>query len=185
MNLQIERTPRRLRRELAAWQRGAIGLLALSAATNFAICGLYAAERSKAEKAEAVRDQAVSEYAALALQAAQESEAREVQKAAYEALEGYRYIGECTVTYYCCEAYKHICGTGDGVTATGLPVEPGMVAVDPEVIPLGSQVIIDGTSYLAADTGVQGLHIDVAVPSHAEALEMGVRTADVWIVPTK
>ena len=92
-------------------------------------------------------------------------------------------LGDFTVSYYCCEKRPHICGTGDGLTATGVPVAPGIVAVDPEVIPLGSTVIIDGTSYLAADVGalVKGNHIDIAVATHDEALEKGVGTAEVFL----
>ena len=93
-------------------------------------------------------------------------------------------LGEFTVTYYCCEAYPHICGTGDGLTATGVPVEPGICAVDPEVIPLGSTVVVDGTSYLAEDVGggVHGSHIDIAVATHAEALALGVDTEEVFLL---
>lgn len=92
-------------------------------------------------------------------------------------------LGEFKITYYCCEAYPHICGTGDGLTATGVPAEPGICAVDPEVIKLGSTVIIDGVEYLAADVGgaVKGKHIDICVESHAEALELGVKTAEVFL----
>jgi len=92
-------------------------------------------------------------------------------------------LGEFKLTYYCCEAYPHICGTGDGLTATGVPVEPGICAVDPDVIPLGSTVIIDGVEYLAADVGsaVKGNHIDIAVETHAEALELGVGAAEVFV----
>lgn len=92
-------------------------------------------------------------------------------------------LGEFLATYYCCEAYPHICGTGDGLTATGVPVAPGVVAVDPAVIPLGSTVVIDGQEYLAADTGglIKGNRIDIAVETHAEALELGVRTVEVWL----
>lgn len=91
-------------------------------------------------------------------------------------------LGEFLATYYCCEPYAHICGSGDGLTATGAPVAPGVVAVDPAVIPLGSTVVIDGTEYLAADTGglIKGNRVDIAVPTHAEALELGVRTVEVW-----
>ena len=31
-------------------------------------------------------------------------------------------IEGCTITYYCCELRPHICGTGDGITASGAPV---------------------------------------------------------------
>ena len=102
----------------------------------------------------------------------------------YEELGQYRYIGECRITHYCCESKgnPHICGTGTGLTATGVPVAPGMVAVDPDVIPLGSTVIINGVPYLAADTGVSGYAIDIAVPTHDEAIDMGTYQADVWII---
>ena len=113
-----------------------------------------------------------------------EEASRAQATANYEALGQYRYIGECRITHYCCESKgnPHICGTGTGLTATGVPVAPGMVAVDPDVIPLGSTVIIDGIPYLAADTGVSGNAIDIAVPTHDEAIDMGTYQADVWII---
>lgn len=94
-------------------------------------------------------------------------------------------LGEFLVTYYCCEQRPHICGTGDNLTATGVPAAPGIVAVDPAVIPLGSTVLIEGQAYLAADTGglIKGNRIDIAVETHAEALELGVRRTEVWVVP--
>lgn len=190
--LTLQGTKTRLTRTLISWQLGAIGLMALAVLVNMALMARIAAlENARKEDAaqyqdqlawaEHVRDMAVQELGALSLRQAEERQAREAQAEAYAALEGYRYIGECTITAYCCEAYEHICGTGDGLTATGLPVSPGMVAVDPKVIPLGSTVVINGQKYLAADAGVTGLCIDVAVPTHEEALELGVRTAEVWI----
>ena len=183
--LTLQRTNVRLSRELISWQTAAIGLLALSAAVNMVLVNWISRQearyREQIEAAEHVRDLAVRELGAMSLQWAEEQQAREAQAEAYAAVGGYRYIGECTITAYCCEAYEHICGTGDGITATGLPVAPGMVAVDPEVIPLGSTVVIDGQKYLAADTGGTGLCVDVAVLTHGEALERGVRTANVWI----
>ena len=190
--LTLQGTKTRLTRTLISWQLGAIGLMALAVLVNMALMARIAVlENARKEDAaqyqdqlawaEHVRDMAVQELGALSLRQAEERQAREAQAEAYAALEGYRYIGECTITAYCCEAYEHICGTGDGLTATGLLVSPGMVAVDPKVIPLGSTVVINGRKYLAADTGVTGLCIDVAVPTHEEALELGVRTAEVWI----
>lgn len=113
-----------------------------------------------------------------------EEAARAQAMANYEALDGYQYIGECTITHYCCESNgnAHTCGTGTGLTATGIPVAPGMVAVDPKVIPLGSTVIIGGVSYLAADTGVSGYAIDIAVQTHDEAIELGTFTSEVWVL---
>lgn len=97
-------------------------------------------------------------------------------------------LTDCTVTYYCCEKRPHICGGGTGKTATGTDVTAGRsAAVDPGVIPLGAEIFVDygdGVlhSYIAEDTGsaVGGAHIDLAVETHAEALELGVRTAKVW-----
>ena len=190
--LTLQRAKTRLIRELTSWQIAAIGLLVLSVLVNTAMAAWItslevwrqeeaAQYREQIEEAEHIRDLAVQELGAMALQQTKEQEARAVQAAAYEAAGIYTYIGNCTITAYCCEPYKHICGNGDGITAAGLPVAPGMVAVDPEVIPLGSTVIIDGQKYLAADTGVTGLWVDVAVPTHDEALALGIWTADVWI----
>lgn len=183
-----------LRLEVCMWQRAAAGLLVVSVACNMALYGLldhrsarHAQEvdklHSEVRAAELIRDHAVRELGGLAVEIAREREARTEQAAAYEAIGFWEYIGECTVTAYCCESYPHICGTGDGLTATGIPVSPGVCAVDPKVIPLGSTVIIDGQHYLAADTGgaVKGLHVDVAVATHREAEAFGVQAADVWV----
>ena len=115
---------------------------------------------------------------------AQAKQARAAQAAEYEAVGAWEYIGECRLTAYCCEPYAHVCGTGDGLTATGIPVTPGIAAVNPAVIPLGSTLIIDGQRYLAADVGgaVVGQTVDIAVATHQEAVEFGVQRAPVWIV---
>lgn len=100
-------------------------------------------------------------------------------------------IHDCIVSYYCCERYPHICGTGDGITATGSEAKPWVTcAVDPTVIPLGSTVSIDygdGETFecIAEDVGqwVQGAHVDICVAGHQEALELGLRLAEVrWEV---
>ena len=96
-------------------------------------------------------------------------------------------IEDVTITFYCCEERPHICGTGTGITASGRRVTPYVsCAVDPDVIPLGSTVMLEYNGemvYLRADdTGgaVNGNHIDIAVSGHQEALSLGVKTADVW-----
>ena len=96
-------------------------------------------------------------------------------------------IENCTVTFYCAERYKHICGTGDGIAADGTPVLPWTTcAVDPSIIPLGSTVMVDlGDGYglrtlVANDTGVKGNHIDICVPTHDEALRLCIHTSTVY-----
>lgn len=190
--LTLERSKERLTRALVSWQAAAIGLLALAVAVNIGMMArintLEAARledvaqyQAKLESAERTRDLAVQELGALSIRQAREQEARAELAAAYEMIGEYRYIGECTITAYC--PCAECCGHwADGMTATGLPAGPGIVAVDPEVIPLGSTIIIDGLKYLAADTGVKGLHVDVCMADHASTVEAGVETAKVWVV---
>ena len=179
---------RALRRSLDAWKRAAIGLLVLAVLCNVAQALVHNCLRGQLEQelqlAEESRDNALQELAAVSLATAQEKQARAAQAAEYEAVGAWEYIGECRLTAYCCEPYAHICGTGDGLTATGIPVTPGIAAVDPAVIPLGSTLIIDGQRYLAADVGgaVAGQTVDIAVATHQEAVEFGVQRAPVWIV---
>lgn len=47
------------------------------------------------------------------------------------------------------------------------------VAVDPDIIPLGSTVTLGGKEYIAADTGVYGYTVDVLM-SHEDAAQAGV-----------
>jgi len=189
--LTLRRSLARRTRERDCWKTGALGLLTLSAVVNAAFASALMDTRAflasveeqyqvQLQQAERTRDQAVRELRTLALQTAEARQALMEQAAAYEALENYRYIGECTVTAYCpCE---QCCGRwADGLTATGIPAGPGVVAVDPDVIPLGSTVVIDGQRYLAADTGVNGLHVDICLPDHRDTIAFGVQTAEVWI----
>ena len=100
-------------------------------------------------------------------------------------------LDDVTVTHY--DPCVKCCGKTDGITATGVPVTPYYtVAVDPEVIPLGSEVLVDYGDgvihyYRAEDTGggVKGKHLDLCVTDHTEALTLGVRQATVWFLPTE
>jgi 3D (Asp-Asp-Asp) domain-containing protein len=95
--------------------------------------------------------------------------------------------GEFKLTHYCCEVREHICGTGDGITATGVPVTAGWTcAVDPSVIPYGAEIMVDYGDrvefWKAQDCGgsIRGNHIDLAVETHIDALEMGITSAAVY-----
>lgn len=86
-------------------------------------------------------------------------------------------------------AYGPDCAGCSGVTATGMDVSSGtqkVIAVDPNVIPLGSRVWVEGYGEaIAADTGgaIKGNIIDVLVPSEAYAADnWGRRTVKVKIL---
>ena len=86
------------------------------------------------------------------------------------------------ITAYCpCEL---CCGKSDGITATGtIATEGRTIAVDPTVIPYGTEVIIDGNTYVAEDCGgaIKENRIDVFFESHNAALEWGVKELEVII----
>lgn len=92
-------------------------------------------------------------------------------------------LGEYRVTAYCaCE----ICcpGTSDGLTYTETVATEGRtIAVDPEVIPLGSIVEVNGNKYIAEDIGgaIKGNRLDIFFNSHEDALEWGVQYHDVYL----
>lgn len=82
---------------------------------------------------------------------------------------------------------------GLGITATGTRATPGRtIAVDPNLIPLGSRVEIlcptfpelNGV-YVAEDTGgaIHGHHIDVCVSTKSYAAEVGVREIFLAVLP--
>ena len=99
------------------------------------------------------------------------------------------YIGTYKLTHYCTEKRAHICGTGNGITATGTKVTAGRtIAVDPSVIPYGTKVYIEGYGWrVAEDCGgaVDGKHIDMAVDTHSQAISMGTKTSGVWMLVKK
>lgn len=90
---------------------------------------------------------------------------------------------EMIVTAYC--PCKECCGKADGITATGTQATEGRtIAVDPEVIPYGTEVVISGEKYIAEDCGeaIKGRRIDVYFDSHAEAKAYGVKeTTCTWV----
>ncbi len=76
-------------------------------------------------------------------------------------------------------------------THLGTEVRPGVIAVDPRVIPLGSRVMIkypDGHTEhaVAEDTGgaIKGQRIDVAKWTVAEANHFGIKPVKVYVMKT-
>ena len=94
-------------------------------------------------------------------------------------------IGDFTVTAYCpCD--KCCPGTSDGLTYTEtIATEGRTLAVDPEVISLGSIVEVNGVNYVAEDIGggaVKGKHVEIYFNDHNEALEWGKQLLPVYMV---
>ncbi|WP_164670611.1 G5 and 3D domain-containing protein [Virgibacillus doumboii] len=80
-------------------------------------------------------------------------------------------------------AYSADCTGCSGYTATGINLNANpnakVVSVDPSVIPLGTKVWVEGYgTAVAADTGggVNGHHVDIHLPTRADALAYGTRT---------
>ncbi len=79
-------------------------------------------------------------------------------------------------------AYTAFCDGCSGITRTGqnLRKNPNqkVIAVDPDVIPLGSKVHVEGYgTAIAGDIGgaIQGNRIDVFIPSQSDAMDFGRR----------
>lgn len=70
-------------------------------------------------------------------------------------------------------------------SALGLPLERGIVAVDPDVIPLGTRLYVEGYGpAIAADTGgaIKGNRIDLFFEDPAEVEKFGMKTVKVYIL---
>lgn len=91
-------------------------------------------------------------------------------------------LGEYMLTAYCpCSGCSANWGTK---TSTGKVTEQGRtVAVDPEVIPYGTVLVINDMQYIAEDCGgaIKGKRIDVYFDKHEDALEFGVQYAEVFV----
>lgn len=86
-------------------------------------------------------------------------------------------------------AYTAYCPGCSGITATGINLKSNpdakVIAVDPDVIPLGSKVWVEGYGYaIAGDTGgaIDGNRIDVFIADRGEALDWGRKTVKVKIL---
>ena len=135
-----------------------------AAATRAAyVASLRAQERLRAEQVRSVESQA---------QAAQQK-SETLQQPTLRPPTGKRQL---TVSATCYDL--------SGRTATGLPVGPGIVAVDPSVIPLGTRMYIPGYGNgVAADVGggIKGNIIDLWYAAFAECATWGRRTVTITI----
>jgi uncharacterized protein YabE (DUF348 family) len=95
----------------------------------------------------------------------------------------YQYTKELTLE---ATAYTDI--PGDrwyGITASGAPTFVGMVAVDPNYIPLGTKLYVEGYGVaIAGDTGgaIKGYKIDLFFDTSSEVYQFGRRNRQVYIL---
>lgn len=110
----------------------------------------------------------------------------------------YKKVIEAKATAYC--LCKKCCGKSEthpeyGVTASGLKIIPGtgmkVIAVDPNVIPLGTKVYIEGLNgakdygyAIAADTGsaIKDLKIDLYMETHEKAYQWGRKQVKIYVI---
>lgn len=86
-------------------------------------------------------------------------------------------------------AYTAYCKGCSGITYTGLDLRKNpdkkVIAVDPNVIPLGSKVEVEGYGVaIASDIGsaIKGHKIDLFMPSREDALKFGRRTLTITVL---
>lgn len=96
----------------------------------------------------------------------------------------FKTTGYCHCSKCCGQWSPEVTGRAASTASGTTPTAGRTVAVDPDVIPLGSTVIIDGVSYIAEDTGsaVDGNVIDIYFNSHSEACNWGVRYKEVTYI---
>ena len=103
-------------------------------------------------------------------------------------------IGEYRLTAYCgCSKCCGIWGENRPLDENGKPIvytanmtvakEGVTIAADINVLPYGTEVIIDGHRYIVQDRGgsITGNRIDIYFESHQTALEFGVQYKEVFI----
>ena len=82
-------------------------------------------------------------------------------------------------------AYLPTDGSVEGITATGIPARHGIVAVDTDVISLGTRLYVPGYGLaLAADVGgaIVGHKIDLCMEDYSEAIRFGRRPVQVYVL---
>lgn len=191
--LLIERRKAREARETAQeWRRNAVLALILATLTAGVAVAISVRAFAAEEPATPLSAPAVTDDGRLPGDDTPAQEPEEPENELIEAalLARATVLEDVTVTHY--DVCQRCCGKTDGITASGMQATPYVtVAVDPSVIPLGADVLVDygdgDLQYYRADdtgSGVKGSHIDLCVSSHEEALRLGIRTATVyWVNP--
>ena len=130
----------------------------------------YEKERARVEaKAEENREQAKKE--------------EEARKPKLRSLGTFTLTAYCTCKKCCGKNSPEVTGKPSRTRSGTSPVQGRTVAVDKNVIPLGTHIFINGHEYVAEDTGswVEGNDVDIFFNSHREALIFGVQKAEVFV----
>ncbi|ATW24466.1 3D domain-containing protein [Candidatus Formimonas warabiya] len=108
---------------------------------------------------------------------------------AYFSLAGFQIGSPVTVTATAYDACIHCCSKNDGITKSGTKaVAKQTIAVDPNLIPLGTKVFIEGLGiYIAEDTGsaIKGNRIDIFMETHQQAINFGSKNLRIYILEEK
>jgi 3D (Asp-Asp-Asp) domain-containing protein len=142
------------------------------------------AEPTETNEGEKIADELVIETGADANEeiAEEVKSAKQTEETTTNTVEGKTFAVEAT-------AYTAGCSGCSGITATGINLNNNpyakVIAVDPNVIPLGTQVYVQGYGYaVAGDTGgaIKGNKIDIHVPTKEEAYNWGRRTVNITLL---
>lgn len=145
------------------------------------------------ENGEEVARNTDAQFAKLPVDCVLEYGTQEVVTTASGERFSYSRVIDCLATAYDASAEEN--GGYAGQTATGVPLLPGVVAVDPRVIPLGSRLYIEvvgtkgwsGGDYgfaVAADTGgaIKGNRVDLFFASRSVCNNFGRRDVRVYVL---
>ncbi len=95
-------------------------------------------------------------------------------------------LGEFRLTFYC-PCYQCSEGWGHQTASGAYATEGRTIAVDPRVIPYGTEVRIGDHVYVAEDCGgsIDGNEIDVFKEDHGACLDAGVQYSEIYIKKPK
>ena len=93
-------------------------------------------------------------------------------------------LGEFRLTAYCSCSVCNGAWAGSPTASGAMPKVNRTIAVDTSIIPFGTEIVINGQTYVAEDTGsaIKGKRIDIFFDSHQTALNFGVQYAEVYKV---
>lgn len=113
----------------------------------------------------------------------EETEQEQIEERKYESLGEFKLTAYCSCEK-CCGIWAYNRPNGIVYGAIGEELQEGYsIAVDPNVIPYGTEVVINDKIYKAQDCGgaIKGNRIDVYFNNHKDALEFGVKHEEVFL----